>query len=74
MTLLEVKAELSKTNELLERLVIAVERAVGPVAFEDEEPRKIRRTEPQDIGRVQANSTIKYLDKLKQNLEAGKGK
>ena len=74
MALLELKVELARTNDLLERLVVAVERAVGPVEFADEEPRQIRRTEPQDIGRVKQDGAIKHLDRLAEALKAGRGK
>lgn len=76
MTLLELSADLKRTNELLERIAVSIERAVGPVEFADEEPRQIRRTEPQDITRVDTHGqgAIKHLDRLAANLQAGRGK
>lgn len=76
MTLLEVSADLKRVSDLLERLVVAVERAVGPVELSDEEPRPIRRTEPQDIRKVDVHGqgAIKHLDRLAAELKAGRGK
>lgn len=50
MTLLELKLELTRTNDILERMAGALERIAGPLL--EDEPYVPRQTQPQDIGRT----------------------
>lgn len=64
MALLELKIDLSRTADAMERIAVALERAVGPVEVAEEKPHKIRRTEPQDIGRTDVRGERAAMKKL----------
>ncbi len=64
MPLIVINADLTRACEILERIAVAVERFVGPEVKEPAKP-EIRRTQPQDIGRVKIDEGI-AMAKLKE--------
>ncbi len=64
VSLITINADLTRACDLLERIAVAVERYVGPEVKEGAKP-EIRRTQPQDIGRVNIEEGI-AMAKLKE--------
>ena len=57
MPLIHITADLTRACDLLERIAVSLERAVGPEVKEPEK-REFRRTDIQDIGRVKIEEGI----------------
>ena len=57
MPIITINADLTRACYLLERIAVALERAVGP-ELKEPEKREIRRTGPEDIGRVNIEEGI----------------
>ena len=64
MPLIHINADLTRACGILERIALAVERFVGPEIKETAKP-EIRRTQPQDIGRVNIEEGV-AMAKLKE--------
>lgn len=71
MSFIDLKIELGKTNELLQRIATALERAVGP-EFPSGEPGKQRKRGPESIMNYGNNDKI-WLRENFTNLVHEKG-
>lgn len=72
MALIQINADFGRLCDIMERIAVAMERAVGPVEITEEEPRKIRVTQPSDIGRVDTKGERAAMKRL-HDLEAQLG-